>query len=662
MRGYNLFLLALLLLPIVSNAQYWFQYGARGGSESYFNSGAKVSIQTISTQSPQSGSMAFWVGEDLSNGAFLQSGYLIPNESGLYPSLCSASGCTAKEYIVKGEPEWFYEYFNSGTGAAFLGAVGPAGSAGNNGTTHTYGFYSSGDTWYFFMGNETVGSVNLGTNNSGDNGPVAFAEIANTTNSNTYAIPVVFSNLSAFKGGKFLTVPTGYSYIGYGVGSGSIIPNPYGVEEVDDKVNYFEAGSGLPQPQNGEQLWQLGFDLNVTSQYGNLSGVNQYLAYHNIMINAPSIVYLNQSLRAVFSRWTGYGSGSYSGTSPSHNITMFSNITEIADWNLQYLFNLTSPFGKVAGYGWHDANSTVEYAINISDIYTNDTARWNFENWSTGENRTSASIKLARPYSVHAIWQRQYLLNASSPFGIVNGTGWYGQNSTASIALSSLYHNTSSKERLAFYSWSNGNRSTSISITMNAPKTVSAIFRNQSLVHIIGLDAYGSAVEGTSFYLNSTPVNSTIFLFNNYTYSLPKVYYKGVALQINRTISIQGPSNLTFPLPIYNVQIKTTDVFGIPVNVPMSITFLNGTTEERYSGPGGSVSFADVPYGSASVSASYGGADINAQTSLGAVARITVVSIPDIAVFAIIIIAGFMIYFFASHRIRHYNPVPKQSK
>lgn len=171
MKGYKpiLILLLLLLTPLVSvsHAQYWFQYGARGGSDSYDNSGAKVTIQTISTQNPKSGSMAFWVGETLSNGAFLQEGYLVTNQSGLYPSLCNQHGCSQSTYVTKGAPEWFYEYFNSGASTSFLGAVGMNDSAGGNGTTHTYGFYSKGNVWYFFMDNNTLGHVDLGTNNSG---------------------------------------------------------------------------------------------------------------------------------------------------------------------------------------------------------------------------------------------------------------------------------------------------------------------------------------------------------------------------------------------------------------------------------------------------------------------------------------------------------------
>ena len=656
MRECRLILLMLLALPLVCNAQYWFQYGVRAGSSTYYNSGAKVTIQTISNQNPRSGSIAFWVGENLNNGAFLQVGYLVTNQTGLYPSLCSPSGCSKEEYVTKGSTEWFYEYFDAGTGTSFLGAVGANDSAGANGTSHTYGFYSKGNYWYFFMDNKTLGEVNLGTNSSGSNDPVAFAEVANTSNQNTFIIPVAFSNLSFFKGGKFLQVPRGYSYIGYGVGSLSSLPNPYGVKEMGNLVNYFETGSGLPQPSNGQQLWELGFNLNILSKYGNISGINQYLAYHDVKITAPLAIYLSPNSRESFSNWTGYGSGAYSGTSPSHNITLFSNVTEIANWERQYLFNLTSPFGKATGYGWYEANSIVNYSLNTSDIYINDTSRWNFENWSNGATSISSNMILSRPYSIYAIWQKQYFLNATSPFGGVNGTGWYNQNSSATVSLSNLYHNISSTERLAFYSWSTGNRSAKISMAMDAPNKISAIFKNQSLVHFSGTDAYGSDIQGESFYIGNTSISRSAFLFNNHTYYLPKVYYKGTMLLLNKTVNISAPLELNFQLPIYDVQVKATDVFGIPVNVPMTLTFLNGTVLSGYSGQSGTFSVPDVPYGSAQVLAHYGGEAFSAQASQGNPARITIVSDLDLAIFAIIVIMGFGIYFVASHRIRHHNP------
>ena len=89
----------LLFLPLV-NAQYWFQSGARGGQATQFNSGAEVTIQTILNQDSASGSVAFWVGEDLQNGAFIQTGYVIENQSGRYSSYCNINGCNQYEYIT----------------------------------------------------------------------------------------------------------------------------------------------------------------------------------------------------------------------------------------------------------------------------------------------------------------------------------------------------------------------------------------------------------------------------------------------------------------------------------------------------------------------------------------------------------------------------------
>ena len=96
-------LLSLALLLAAANAQYWFQSGVRAGSGAAYNNGASVTIQTITTQSLSSGSMAFWVGENFANSAFLQVGYVIENDTGQYAANCTVSGCSGDEYLRKGD-------------------------------------------------------------------------------------------------------------------------------------------------------------------------------------------------------------------------------------------------------------------------------------------------------------------------------------------------------------------------------------------------------------------------------------------------------------------------------------------------------------------------------------------------------------------------------
>jgi len=253
------FLITALFAGNIFNP-YWFQFGIKSDSSASFNNGARVEIQTIVPQNITNGSLAFWVGETLSNGAFLQVGYVIQSKTGYYSAICNENGCANAEKIKAGDAEWFYEYSLSNTqgnllsSRKYFSAFGPDGSAGANGTFHTYGFYSIGNTWYFTFDGKVIGSTDLGTNNSGAHVPIAVGELAGTNTNNVYIKDVTFSNLAVYKNGRWLPVSSGYAYIGYSIESKKILKNPYGVEEVNNMPNYFAVGSGLPQP-NGAQLW-----------------------------------------------------------------------------------------------------------------------------------------------------------------------------------------------------------------------------------------------------------------------------------------------------------------------------------------------------------------------------------------------------------------------
>jgi len=382
-RNYLLLLFAIMLSLNLVASEYWFQFGARGDVKSLQNNGAGVYIQTVKPQQVQDGSVAYWVGEDLNNGAFLQIGYLIENQSGSYPSQCNQSGCSDYQNLNAGDAEWFYEYFPSDSVDSFLGAIGADGSAGVNGTFNNYSFYSRGDTWYFSFDGNVVGDVNLGTGSSGDNVPIAFGEVANTTTSKQVLRPVAFKNLGFYSNGAFLLVPQGYSYIGYGVGSDMGLKNMYGVSESSEKVNNFLVGSGLPQPPNDTELWTLGYLLSIVSKYGNLVNATEYVAYSTVNISEPNILYITPSSRGVFLQWSGSGYGSYTGTSNRTTIFLGANITENAVWQPQYLLDISSAYANTTGGGWYNANTTAHYSISANSFYTNPISRLLTPYWYT---------------------------------------------------------------------------------------------------------------------------------------------------------------------------------------------------------------------------------------------------------------------------------------
>ncbi len=648
---YALICLAVMLSLNMAFSYYWFQFGARGGSSALNNNGAGITIQTVVPQDISDGSIAFWVGEDLSNGAFIQIGYLIENQSGEYPSLCTQSSCSGYQQLTAGEAEWFYEYFPSSSFDTFLGAIGPDGSAGSNGTFNNYSFYSTGKTWTFAFNGNVIGNVTLGTSSSGQNSPIAFGEIANTTTASQTVNHVEFKNLGFYQNGQYLLVPKGYSYVGYGVGSSTQLSEPYGVMEVANKINNFITGSNLPKPQNNTQLWTLGYLLSIISKYGNVKNVTEYFAYSSANISAPQILYTEQGSRGIFVQWKGLGYGSYSGTSNQTTVFMGSNITEQMVFQQQYLLNVSSKYGSTSGGGWYNANSTATYSVNSNTIYQNASSRHIFEGWSTGERNLSGSVELTGPKNASADWMQQYLINATSDYGNVLGSGWHDINSVAELSLTNPIINISGTERMAFYSWNNGSKSRNISLSVKSPLTLHALYKKQYLITLQAVDGNGNPINATDFSIDNSTYSGPAFIYSGVQYNVQSAYYKGFKLAVNNNITINSSSEAFIHLPLYPVYIQTTDLFGIPVNASVDLQLENGSQIRTYSGRNGTVVISDAPYGDATGSAMFFGINQSISSSGGTVVHLLYISLFDIEVFITAIVISALLYIIISRTV-----------
>ncbi len=655
-KGFFVASLLILTAGIVNTAfaGYWFQFGVRGGKSTTFNNGASVNIQTITNQKILSGSSGYWVGENLANGAFIQMGYLIENQSGTYPSICVISGCSGFQNILRGDAEWFYEYFPPGFSSSFLGKIGSDNSAGVNGTENNYTFYSNGSNWYFKFNGNIVGSVNLGSNTSGQNIPIAFGELANTSNTNTFLKPVIFNNLEFYKNGTFLQVPNGYVYIGYGEGSQTQLPNPYGVQELLNQVNYFEVGSNLTIYPDNTRLWTLGYTLSINSTYGNISSKHGFIAYSKTNINVPNIIYLNNNTRVVFISWTGTGLGSYTGISNYSTIYLNQNITETANWEKEYYLKVNSSYGQVSGSGWYPANTFVNYSLSSNIIYQDNVSRVVFSNWSDGNKKVSGSIYLSSPKNIFPNWQQQYFIEINSSIGNISQTGWYSKNSILNVTLKkSLISYNNPNQRIAFYSWNNGAKSRNLSLIVSSPLSLSPIYKNQYLINFKTLNEYGEPVNVSTILLNNNLTNKTVYLYSGVNYLLNSVSYKGVQITINKTISINQSTVIPITVPLYNLEIKTNDLFGFSVNALVTLTFYNRTSISEYSGSSGSINMSNVPFGFASGTATYGLITTSVNANAGNKSTILFISLINVMAFILVIVISAILFEIASRHIKN---------
>ncbi len=609
MRGYSLvFVLAFACAANIAGAQAWLQSGAMGGADSAYNYGASASIQTV-YQNISMGSLGFWIGENLDNGAFVQIGYEIVNQSAYYPTYCDTGGCNGSAYIKAGVPTWFWEYFPASSNESnFYGGIGSNASAGTDGIFNTYSFRSSGNTWYFYFNGQSVGSVDLGTASSGRNSPSALAEITNTDTNAFVMKTVQFKDAAFYNGDRYVPLPSAYSNIGYGKDSIKTVTNTYGVQEVGRNINYFETGSGL-STLSGTLLWRMGYGLGVSSQYGNISGSGNYFAFAPVTLHAPGAINISGSVRELFVGWKGTGIGAYTGNASTITVTMESNITERAVWQRQYYIGVNSSYGGSYGAGWYNANGTATIGVSKTIIGVSDGVRLAFAGWSSGAKANSTRVVMDAPKNMTAHWSTQYLVNATTPYGNVTGNGWYMQNSTASISLSEEYVQAGNDSRIAFQQWSDGTANSSRTVLVDAPVTISALYAQQYLVTLLPENANGAPLEGVEYFNVSgmRMANGSAFLFANRKYNVAYIYYKGTVVTTNYIFEPAAPGDLQVRAPVYDVALSARSLFGTPVNATLSIAFRNGTSVLTSTGDDGTLVLHNVPYGYVAGTAKYFG-------------------------------------------------------
>ena len=663
MRRFNLIVLLVLCVAVFamhqSFSQYWFQSGAVASSVADFNNGASISIYT-EAQSPQYSSYAFWIGEHLANSAFLQIGYMVSNETGITYDNCTSSGCSSSLTIQKGIPYWFFEYFYANApNSSFLGRIGSSYLFNNSFNNFSFNYSPADGKWHFYVNNNDVGNVNLGSSNSGADTPAGLAEYANASTNTQYMIPIKFKNMKFYKNNTWNFVTKAYSMISYGYSSETALSNPYGVQEVSNKLNDFIVGSGLSLAQN-IVLWNVGYSLNIISSYP-LNGSGNYSAYSTVAISSNKTIYLNQNktARAILEGYIGTGYGSYTGNDTNFTVQMYSNIKEYAIWQVQYFVNATSQYGNVSGSGWYNANSTADINLNSNLIQLAKSERAVFLNWAYAYSAKPINIgsslhiniKVDSPKNITTLWQVQYFVNATSQYGNVSGSGWYNANTTANLSLSNniFYYNGTS--RYIFNSWEVNNKvlnysSMVLQVAVNSPKVVSTVFSHQFFVSFKAENEYKDEINATYFYINGSRVLSGEFFTEAYnkTYTVNSVYYKNVTFPVNYLFNVTGPKSINILLPVYNVEFSAKGVFNTPVNATAEITFKNNTTMNFYLGKNGTKTIQNVPYGFATGTIKYFGYSYNINTANGESQKFIFVSPLFVLFLALIIFLGVILY------------------
>ena len=203
----------------------------------------------------------------------------------------------------------------------------------------------------------------------------------------------------------------------------------------------------IPGTQSQTLSFPIGTTHNVTvSQYvAGSTGVQYYCAQNSLSIGSP---------------------GSYS-----------------FNYQTQYQLTIsTSPAGvaQVGNGGWFNAGTSVQTSQAPQTVPGLTGVQYAFTNWvvdGVAQSGTQISITMNGPHNAVAQYTTQYQLTVNSPGGMGNpqGSGYYNAGSTAQFSVTSPQGYLIQQ---VFVQWQGDYTGTSpqASITMNGPKTVTAVW------------------------------------------------------------------------------------------------------------------------------------------------------------------------------------------
>ncbi len=179
--------------------------------------------------------------------------------------------------------------------------------------------------------------------------------------------------------------------------------------------------------------------------------------------------------RYTFQSWSDGGA-------QAHSITVGAGgATITARFSTEFYLTIASAYPGTSGSGWYASGGTATISASTPQSGPAGT-RYAFAAW-TGDLLSSlnpATVIVDRPKTVTANWRTEFQLTVVAAHGNVTGEGWYRSGDSATVTLAEP-EVTEAGATWQFTGWSGDATGTTatVNVTMDAPKTVTAIWREK---------------------------------------------------------------------------------------------------------------------------------------------------------------------------------------
>ena len=261
--------------------------------------------------------------------------------------------------------------------------------------------------------------------------------------------------------------------------------------------------------------WKDQYRLDVISAVAPASGKGWYDNGAIARIGVPGTVELDEEGRKyTFKEWQVIGDGSQAISDKTHESTeviMDGPHTIAPLWNEMYLVKIDGSIGNPSGAGYYNKGETA--SITIDPIYETEVGKSRFvlSGWDgiQLDDPTSSTFltTVEEPLVLKPLWTKQYFVKANSVYGMVEGSGWYDEGSTASLSLQSRTLDTGLGKSVAFAGWSTGDpqlallQSEQYTIeSVGGPEEITAVWRADDTVQLVLIVGAVAAAAITAFF------------------------------------------------------------------------------------------------------------------------------------------------------------------
>jgi hypothetical protein len=178
-----------------------------------------------------------------------------------------------------------------------------------------------------------------------------------------------------------------------------------------------------------------------------------------------------------------------------------------------YLVRIDSNIGNPSGAGYYSEDETA--GITIDPIYETEAGKSRFvlSGWEgirlDEPSSGSFSITVEKPLIVKPLWTKQYFIKANSVYGLVEGSGWYEEGSTATLSLQGKTVDTGLGKHAGFAGWSRSADPLSTTFSqsdqytiesVNGPEEITAVWRADDTVQLVLIVGAVAAAVATAFF------------------------------------------------------------------------------------------------------------------------------------------------------------------